>query len=59
MSSSTASALMSSPVMASTSTRQARPTAHWWVRFGRVVLDAFVKSGESRARAALRSRNFY
>ncbi|MFZ2219890.1 MAG: hypothetical protein WAV85_14575 [Rhodoferax sp.] len=59
MSFSTASVLKSSPVMASSSTRHARPGAHWWHRLGRVVLNAFIKSGESRARAALRARNFY
>jgi hypothetical protein len=32
---------------------------NWLTRVGRVMLDAVVKSGERRARAALHSRNFY
>jgi hypothetical protein len=33
--------------------------ASWLARVGHLVMDAIIKSGEHRARIALRSRNFY
>ena len=59
MTPSNASTLKSPLSMASTSTRQVRPASSWLARVGHVVLNAIIKSGESRARAALRGRNFY
>lgn len=60
MNTSNASTLKSPIAMPSISARKS-PVAgpSWLVRVGRVVLDAMIKNGESRARAALRGRNYY
>ena len=31
----------------------------WLARVGSLLMDAIIKNGESRARAALRGRNYY
>ncbi len=60
MNTSTAATLKSPIAMSAPSTRKVAVAGpSWLARVGRTLLNAIVENGERRARAVLRSRNYY